>query len=72
MSGMDGKPAARKPLGEILVASGYLTRPQLDEALSIQRKPGPRRMLGQILISRGFVTKAQIQIALARQKPPGA
>lgn len=64
-----GKPAGRRPLGEILVASGYLTQNQLDEALSIQRKPGDRRLLGQILISRGLVTKAQIQIALAKQKP---
>jgi MSHA biogenesis protein MshE len=52
-------------LGELLIAQGYLTEPQLTEALAAQKASG--RKLGRVLVETGLVSEAQIATALARQ-----
>jgi hypothetical protein len=54
-----------RPLGRVLVDSGYLTQDELDKALEIQRERGGR--LGEILIARGSMTGRSLARALAEQ-----
>lgn len=54
-----------RPLGRVLVDSGYLTQDELDKALEIQRERGGR--LGEILIARGSMTGPSLARALAEQ-----
>jgi hypothetical protein len=54
-----------RPLGRVLVDSGYLTKGELDNALEIQRERGGR--LGEILIARGSMTGQSLARALAEQ-----
>jgi hypothetical protein len=61
------RPVGLKPIGEILVDLGMLTRGRLDEALADQRRGGARRRIGEILAGLGYVTHAQIIEALRRQ-----
>jgi hypothetical protein len=56
---------AWRPLGRVLVDSGYLTQGELDKALEIQRERGGR--LGEILIARGSMTGQSLARALAEQ-----
>lgn len=67
-------------IGDILVAYGYTTRAQVDEALAIQqgetaalteedKAAGKRaRFTGQILLDSGFATQEQIDFCLEVQK----
>lgn len=67
-------------IGDILVAYGYSTRAQVDEALAIQQREaaalteedkaaGKRsRFTGQILVDSGFATTEQIDSCLEVQK----
>ncbi len=52
-------------IGEILLAQGKITRPQLDEALAVQGHDG--RQIGQILLSAGYVSAADLAMALAKR-----
>lgn len=53
-------------LGNILVANGQITRPQLDSALKQQVKSG--RRLGEELITAGHASAAQIETGLSMQR----
>ena len=53
-------------LGNILVASGKITRVQLDSALLSQRASG--RRLGEELIEAGHLSKKQVEVGLLLQK----
>jgi two-component system, chemotaxis family, sensor kinase CheA len=55
----DGSP---KPLGEILVESGVVSRETLDQALAQQKR------VGQILIEQHVVTSEQVEQALQKQR----
>ncbi|WP_162605085.1 Ig-like domain-containing protein [Geomonas oryzae] len=53
-------------LGELLVATGQITREQLERALSRQKQTGGK--LGEVLVSEGFAHKQQINHAVRLQK----
>ncbi|MDX2252735.1 MAG: chemotaxis protein CheA [Nitrospira sp.] len=55
----DGEP---KPLGEILVESGALSRDTLDKALAQQKR------VGEILVEQKVVTPQQVELALQKQR----
>ena len=57
--GSEGEP---KPLGEILVETGIVSRETLDHALAQQKR------VGQILVEQHAVTPQQIEQALQKQK----
>ncbi len=61
----DRSPPSRRPLGELLIDKGALTREALDAALEEQRRDG--RPLGQILLSAGAVTPQSLARALTEQ-----
>jgi hypothetical protein len=46
----------RKPIGEMLVESGKITRNQLQEALEEQSRLNGRVRLGMILLDKGFIS----------------
>jgi len=52
-------------LGNVLVRTGRLAQPQLDEALAVQRETLQR--LGYILVDRQFITEADLRAALQTQ-----
>jgi type IV pilus assembly protein PilB len=52
-------------IGDMLVASGLATEPQVAEALAAQKKSG--RRLGEELVELGFVTEAQLTQVLSNQ-----
>lgn len=54
-----------KRLGEIFVDRGFVTKEQLDRALSRQRQTGER--LGEALVALGAITKFELAGALAEQ-----
>ena len=58
--------ANKLPLGEELVAKGYLTPKRLEEALSEHYRTG--RKLGQILLDNNYVSEEQIARVLALQQ----
>lgn len=71
-----------KPLGQILIEKGYLTSPQLDQVLSVQREnlefvdPKTLRrkesfLFGRIVIRDGFCTEAEVNECLRAQASPG-
>ena len=73
-------PEGVERLGEILVASGALTRKELESALSAQKdaeiaarsnsegeRAGPRP-LGEIVVKQGFVQQPVVDAALEKQK----
>jgi type IV pilus assembly protein PilB len=53
-------------LGQLLINSGVLTQPQLEEALNLQRTGGNRLLLGEVLLQQKFCTDDQIMEALAK------
>lgn len=55
----------KRPLGEILVASGYLSAERLDSALA--SKPAHLR-LGEHLVELGWLTEMELYQALSRQQ----
>jgi hypothetical protein len=54
-----------RPLGELLVGKGLVTKDELEFALAEQAESG--RLLGAILVDRGFVSGPALAIALAEQ-----
>jgi hypothetical protein len=55
----------RRPLGELLVTKGLVTKDELELALAEQDDTG--RLLGAILVERGYVSGPALAIALAEQ-----
>lgn len=55
----------RRPLGELLVENGLVTKEELEHALVVQKETG--RMLGAILVERGYISGPALAIALAKQ-----
>ena len=56
---------AWRPLGELLVAKGLVTKDELELALVEQDESG--RLLGAILVERGYVSGPALAVALAEQ-----
>jgi hypothetical protein len=57
---------AWRPLGRLLVESGFLSQADLDRALAEQKLRGGRR-LGEILVARGYLSGPALARALAEQ-----
>lgn len=55
----------KKPLGELLVAEGVVTREQVREALNEQQRTGD--LLGEALVKAGYTTEADIVMTLCEQ-----
>ena len=62
---MEAAEQAWRPLGELLVEKGLVTKEELDRALTEQEETG--RLLGTILVERGFVSGPALAVALAEQ-----
>ncbi|MBF2054718.1 MAG: hypothetical protein IGS03_14830 [Candidatus Sericytochromatia bacterium] len=60
---------AHLPIGQMLMAKGYITEPQLNDALASQQKQSAADYmpLGDILVLKGYLTEAQLQEALSEQ-----
>ena len=58
-----------RPIGEVLVDAGVITRNELDEALAEQRTSG--RRLGEILIETGRISWLALAQAIGDQALPG-
>lgn len=58
-----------RPIGEVLVDAGVITRSELDEALAEQRTTG--RRLGEILIESGRISWLALAQAIGDQARPG-
>jgi hypothetical protein len=54
-----------RPIGEVLVAAGAITREELQEALHEQRESGKR--LGEVLIEAGRISWLSLAQAIAEQ-----
>ena len=67
----NGSTTARpwRPIGEVLVDAGVITRNELDEALAEQRTSG--RRLGEILIETGRISWLALAQAIGDQALPG-
>ena len=59
-----------RPIGELLVDAGVISRAELDEALALQRTTGQR--LGEILIETGRISWLALAQAIGDQAMPGA
>jgi hypothetical protein len=57
--------AGWRPIGEVLVAAGAITREELHEALQEQRRTGKR--LGEVLIEAGHISWLALAQAIAEQ-----
>jgi len=57
--------APRKRLGELLLAEGKLSPPDLERALEVQKSVGGR--IGKLLIQLGLVSEADVYAALSLQ-----
>ena len=55
-----------KRIGEMLIASDYITEQQLERALEIQ-KTAPGKKLGEILLEQNFITERRLFKTLERQ-----
>jgi hypothetical protein len=55
----------RSRLGLLLINKGFITRPQLDQALRLQSETGLR--LGEVLIDQGWITERQLNRSLKKQ-----
>lgn len=53
-------------LGELLVATGHITREQLDHAL--RRQPLSKNRLGEVLVEEGYVRPSHIKYGIRLQK----
>ncbi len=51
-------------VGDILVAEGLITKPQVDEALASQQS-GRKKKIGQLLVELGFISEDQLLSALS-------
>jgi signal transduction histidine kinase len=54
-------------LGDLLLAQGYITEAQLQEALARRAQGSGSRLLGQILMEMGAVTRETLDRVIARQ-----
>ncbi len=54
-----------RPIGEILVNKGMITRDQLENALDQQKETSKR--LGEILVDEGIISQDQLNLALAER-----
>ena len=54
-------------LGEVLIAGGYISEEQLEEALALQKNSIERKMLGDILIEMGLISEDEILAELSKQ-----
>jgi hypothetical protein len=54
-----------QPLGELLVAKGLLTKPELEAALTEQKRSG--RLVGEILVESGVLSAFSLTRALTEQ-----
>jgi two-component system chemotaxis sensor kinase CheA len=63
-------PAARRKLGELLVASGALGSTDLDTALTLQTaiREGPPPRLGEVLVQEQLVAAPVVAAALSKQR----
>jgi hypothetical protein len=52
-------------LGLLLINKGFITRPQLDQALRLQSETGMR--LGEVLVDQGWITERQLNRSLKKQ-----
>ena len=59
---------ARRPIGEIFVELGYISRAELESALDVQRATGGR--IGEILVDQGSLTRIDLASALAEHWEP--
>ncbi|RDI74437.1 hypothetical protein Gocc_2013 [Gaiella occulta] len=59
------QPLPRKPIGEIFLERGFVSREELQAALDVQHTSGDR--LGEILVERGALTRLDLASALAEQ-----
>jgi len=59
----------KKPLGDILVSKGIISRSELDDALKEQERS--RKRLGEVLIALGIVSEEQVTEARALQLDVG-
>jgi hypothetical protein len=55
-----------RPLGKLLVATGFLSEMELERALAEQRQQ-PGRRLGEILVAQGSLSGPALAVALAKQ-----
>ena len=62
---MESAESIWRPLGELLVDKGLVTKDELELALAEQSESG--RLLGAILVQRGYVSGPALAIALAEQ-----
>ncbi len=62
---MDAAPSLWRPLGEMLVDRGLLTREELDDVLAAQKESG--RKLGEIIVDRGYISGPTLALTLAEQ-----
>lgn len=65
-----GTAEARRPIGEIFVELGFISRPQLETALDVQRRTGGQ--IGEILVEQGSLTRIDLASALAEHWEPHA
>ncbi len=61
-----GETASRCRLGEILVASGRITKDQLQDALAAHKDSGKK--IGEVLVEAGYVEPHHVEHALGIQK----
>ncbi|MBN2023922.1 MAG: Flp pilus assembly complex ATPase component TadA [Pirellulales bacterium] len=54
-------------LGDLLVAQGYLSAEQLQDALAYQRKSGRNKLLGELLVELDYCSEDQIVECLASE-----
>lgn len=55
-------------VGDLLLASGTITRDQLLEAVARQRDRGDACLLGEVLVELGYATAEDVELALLRQR----
>ncbi len=65
LAALRSRPAVRYRLGELLLAAGKLSEPQLQDTLERQRREGGR--LGERLVAEGLVTEEDVLTALSEQ-----
>lgn len=53
-------------IGDVLIAEGYLSPAQLDEALELQKQDRNKR-LGEILLDYEYITEDQLLVALSKR-----
>src|SRR5713101_7127525 len=55
----------RQTVGDILLARGYVSEEQLEQAVASQQRSG--KPLGQVLVEAGAITRLELASALAEQ-----